>query len=494
VLVVGEGDFSLSLALVRRQADASNLTATSFRLFSQTRNSFPAATDTITDLVTRGATVLHNVDARSLRESDGVRDNYDLVFFAFPYAEDTHNPSDPRHADLVAQFLRSASTILRNEGEVALLLHVSDGGVAQFDSWKVASAAEAVQLTLVGDFEGLDDGIQGYVPHKGNGAIFPFQRARTYVFRRAAMGAVYGVFAQELETLWQEGIQRGDSSLTSATEFQLREIESAQQSRVDRTTTLGHNTQVAIEPDRVEPASTNFLDLCCTGNDECSACGQNEGPDGVKLPCEHRVCIDCLTQMKDLAIAQRSYRVMHCPTGIGEAASCEVIKPSWLAQHVELSGSDLLHLNDLSTGRSSGFERAADADDTSGPEMLQLLEMAQAEQWSRCACGCVIARTTGCNHITCECGEQFCYVCKCANAIDSKWVGRHYECVAPPMLPAPVLAVRQLPTAAAVPRHREGDPCPICSRIHTRNRTRRRRRGDGNNYIVNMNAHIRDAH
>ncbi|KAI5265912.1 hypothetical protein E4T47_08404 [Aureobasidium subglaciale] len=43
-----------------------------------------------------------------------------------------------------------------------------------------------------------------------------------------------------------------------------------------------------------------------------------------------------------------------------------------------------------------------------------LLSLARTEGWQRCyntKCHRVVALTTGCNHITCVCGAQFCYVC-----------------------------------------------------------------------------------
>ncbi|KAI4716588.1 hypothetical protein E4T48_07217 [Aureobasidium sp. EXF-10727] len=43
-----------------------------------------------------------------------------------------------------------------------------------------------------------------------------------------------------------------------------------------------------------------------------------------------------------------------------------------------------------------------------------LLELAENEGWQRCyntRCHRVVALTIGCNHITCVCGAQFCYVC-----------------------------------------------------------------------------------
>ena len=102
ILVVGEGDFSLSNSLVQREADASHVTATTVRRATDTHTLFPRATESIMNLVSRGATVLHGVDACALRGSDGIRDNYDLIVFTFPFADSHNGPQDPRHARLVS--------------------------------------------------------------------------------------------------------------------------------------------------------------------------------------------------------------------------------------------------------------------------------------------------------------------------------------------------------------------------------------------------------
>ncbi|OQE41209.1 hypothetical protein PENCOP_c005G04952 [Penicillium coprophilum] len=41
-----------------------------------------------------------------------------------------------------------------------------------------------------------------------------------------------------------------------------------------------------------------------------------------------------------------------------------------------------------------------------------VLEMAEAENWRRCFnCQTMVALNLGCNHMTCRCGREFCYVC-----------------------------------------------------------------------------------
>lgn len=50
--------------------------------------------------------------------------------------------------------------------------------------------------------------------------------------------------------------------------------------------------------------------------------------------------------------------------------------------------------------------------DLKSAEDAAMLHIAKQKQWKRCpACGHLVERTVGCNHMVCRCGCDFCYAC-----------------------------------------------------------------------------------
>ncbi len=148
LLMVGDGDFSFSLALARGFATPSRLVATSHETLSSLRRIYPKVDGTLRELSSLGVVVAHGVDAARLpatlsragvqaaREGAGEAGGFDRIVWNFPCASrDEHGaalPAATAGADarssaeieanraLVNYFIRGASSLLRPGGEVHL--------------------------------------------------------------------------------------------------------------------------------------------------------------------------------------------------------------------------------------------------------------------------------------------------------------------------------------------------------------------------------------
>jgi len=65
--------------------------------------------------------------------------------------------------------------------------------------------------------------------------------------------------------------------------------------------------------------------------------------------------------------------------------------------------------------------QALPADERSSEDRL-LIQLAKGRGWRRCKCGTMIELISGCHHMTCRCGRQFCFTC------GADWSG-HVTCV-----------------------------------------------------------------
>ena len=116
VLVVGEGDFSLSHSLFVhvQRGSISQLVSTTFTRVQEHERVFPRSDTIINELTARGALIIYGVDAGTLhQEMCGDAGQFDLVWFSFPFADPPSLPIDAQHAELVDKFLRSARRVLR---------------------------------------------------------------------------------------------------------------------------------------------------------------------------------------------------------------------------------------------------------------------------------------------------------------------------------------------------------------------------------------------
>jgi len=73
---------------------------------------------------------------------------------------------------------------MNETGEVAVTLHVSASGNAQYDRWDVAGSAHASRLRLVATYRFDRAHFPGYTACDSRGRLFNFHQARTYVLSR----------------------------------------------------------------------------------------------------------------------------------------------------------------------------------------------------------------------------------------------------------------------------------------------------------------------
>ncbi|MEM6413332.1 MAG: class I SAM-dependent methyltransferase [Pseudomonadota bacterium] len=117
-LLVGEGDLSFSLSLIRsRTIDAKSLVATTLQPAARLPR---AGVKNASQLRTAGTRVQHNVDARKLNESFS-KNLFQTVIFNFPNvgSRQPNYGRNPNH-DLVRAFLQSSNDVLTTGARVLI--------------------------------------------------------------------------------------------------------------------------------------------------------------------------------------------------------------------------------------------------------------------------------------------------------------------------------------------------------------------------------------
>ena len=147
VLTVGEGDLSFSLALSRAFGDRVHLTATTLPDEAELCATYSAAAPCIAELRTRGAAVVHGVDATAL-DVDALGQQ-DHICFLHPHLglsdlldEAAHAE---RHSALIGHYLSSAMALLSpGRGVVSLTLCGN-----QAETWRCEAHAARLGLSIV---------------------------------------------------------------------------------------------------------------------------------------------------------------------------------------------------------------------------------------------------------------------------------------------------------------------------------------------------------
>ncbi|KAK4444530.1 hypothetical protein QBC34DRAFT_308728, partial [Podospora aff. communis PSN243] len=173
----------------------------------------------------------------------------------------------------------------------------------------------------------------------------------------------------------------------------------------------------------------------------CVSCQELQvSTDVVKCPCNHLYCKECLLSMFRASLKDTTIFPPRCCGEPVPIQTCRAFFPKTLVQDFEQRKLEFDTPNRVYCHRPtcSAFippgpviSMVARCPKCSaktcincknkfhGPESCEddratkeTLRLASTEGWQRCpSCKTVVALTHGCNHITCQCRAEFCYVC-----------------------------------------------------------------------------------
>ncbi|XP_073154133.1 uncharacterized protein At4g26485-like [Henckelia pumila] len=152
ILLVGEGDFSFAACLARAFGSASNIVATSLDTKEELAVKHPTAAANLAALESMGCTVIHGVNASTMREHPRLKYRlFDRIVFNFPHAgfdsKETDTVQIQRHQEVVRGFLRNAAAMvkIRESGEV----HVTHKTAYPFSAWKIEKLGKQAGLEFI---------------------------------------------------------------------------------------------------------------------------------------------------------------------------------------------------------------------------------------------------------------------------------------------------------------------------------------------------------
>eukprot|EP01083_Nonionella_stella_P267968 905562_1 len=127
ILFIGEMDFSLANAIAS-EIGGHNITATAYYSSVASINCRTEAIQNINSLKEKGAVIELGVDGTNMSDSSLRYKTFDKVIFGFPYSHLAASGPSKRstNAEFIRSVFRNVKTILNDDGEFHLLLHVSN--------------------------------------------------------------------------------------------------------------------------------------------------------------------------------------------------------------------------------------------------------------------------------------------------------------------------------------------------------------------------------
>ncbi|KAF8781042.1 hypothetical protein HU200_001014 [Digitaria exilis] len=188
ILLVGDGDFSFSLALAAAFRSGTNIVATSLDTYEVLLGKYGEAESNIMKLKSLETPVLHGVDVETMKfHTDMKKRRFDRIVFNFPHAgfrgrEDQIHMIN-LHKKLLRRFFSNACHLLKPCGEI----HVRHKTGQPYDSWDLEHLAADYSLIMfeIKNFQKAN--YPGYNHKRGDGARcdqqFPLGPSCTFKFQ-----------------------------------------------------------------------------------------------------------------------------------------------------------------------------------------------------------------------------------------------------------------------------------------------------------------------